>query len=247
MNLRIVSSPHEEFSLSSTVKGQRIFLDSRVLASILHIPHTGIYIFQYKKWPKVEGFTPITSCQFSGTKLKKEDTYNKSTLNRMGWKKQDGNWTYCPKSDQGQKIEREEHEEIPPWEAQEAPPFQVQGSSSTRDYDRMMEFMSARFDALNTRFDSMEASIEGKFEQVNSRLDNLENDHMTIRSDFETIEDSIYYDLHVTKRRLKRLERKLVASKTIDTCEDTSGDESSHDYDPPPARFLIAMCCCFSL
>ncbi|GAV81594.1 hypothetical protein CFOL_v3_25048 [Cephalotus follicularis] len=195
MNLRIVSSPHEEFALSSTVRGQRIFLDARILASILHIPHTGIYIFKYKKWPEVEGFHPnhilsilypndpnictnklsvdhrllhhlivhqllptsggyaklsrmqafliwciISKVEFCypllmlhimvraftqkktvlpfgsiltkifrhhevrlegeiETKLKKEDTYNKSTLNRMGWKKQGGIWTYCPKSD----------------------------------------------------------------------------------------------------------------------------------------------------
>ncbi|GAV78394.1 hypothetical protein CFOL_v3_21862 [Cephalotus follicularis] len=170
-----------------------------------------------------------------GTKLKKEDTYNKSTLNRMGWKKQGGNWTYCSNSDQGQRVEREEQEEIPPWEAQEKQPAQVQGSSSTSDFDRMMEFMSARFDALNTRFDSMEASLEGKFKQVNSWLDYLEKDHMTIRSDFETVNNTIYYDLRVTKRRLKRLERKLSASKAIDTCEDTSGDESSHNFDPLPA------------
>ncbi|GAV87735.1 hypothetical protein CFOL_v3_31161 [Cephalotus follicularis] len=45
MNLRIVSSPNEEFALSSNVKGQRIFLDARILDSILHIPHTGLYIF----------------------------------------------------------------------------------------------------------------------------------------------------------------------------------------------------------
>ncbi|GAV77954.1 hypothetical protein CFOL_v3_21422 [Cephalotus follicularis] len=45
MNLRIVSGPNEEFSLSSTVKGQRIFLDARILASILHIPHSGLFIF----------------------------------------------------------------------------------------------------------------------------------------------------------------------------------------------------------
>ncbi|GAV63055.1 hypothetical protein CFOL_v3_06577, partial [Cephalotus follicularis] len=266
MNLRIVSSPHEEFSLSSTVKGQRIFLNDRILASILYIPHNGLYIFEYKKWPEFEGFHPnnilsilyhddpnihpnmalctnklsvdlrllhhlivqqflpadggnakltrmqaflmwciISKIEFCypllmlhtmvrafsqkksvlpfgciltkifryndvrlegeiGTKLKKEDTNNKSTLNRMGWKKQNGNWTYCRKSDQGKKIEREEHEEIPPWEAQEAAPAQTYGSSSTSEYDRMMEFMSARFDALNTRFNSMEASIEGKFQ-----------------------------------------------------------------------------------
>ncbi|GAV80146.1 hypothetical protein CFOL_v3_23607 [Cephalotus follicularis] len=54
-----------------------------------------------------------------GTKLKKEDTYNKSTLNLMGWKKREGNWTYCPKRDQSQRINREEQEEIPPWEAEE--------------------------------------------------------------------------------------------------------------------------------
>ncbi|GAV90351.1 hypothetical protein CFOL_v3_33760 [Cephalotus follicularis] len=59
MNLRIVSSPHEEFSLSSIVKGQRIFLNARIIASILHIPQNGLYTFEYKKWPEVEGFHPI--------------------------------------------------------------------------------------------------------------------------------------------------------------------------------------------
>ncbi|GAV61285.1 hypothetical protein CFOL_v3_04813, partial [Cephalotus follicularis] len=162
------------------------------------------------------------------TKLKKEDTYNKSMLKRMGWKKQGGVWTYCPKVDQGQRIEREEQDENPPREAQEETlPAQAQGSSSTNDFDRMMEFM-------RSRFDSMQASLEGKFEQVNSRLNILEKDHLSIRSDFENVDDTIYYDLKVTKRRLKRLERKLAASKTIDTCEETSGDDSS-DSDPPPA------------
>ncbi|GAV68186.1 hypothetical protein CFOL_v3_11689, partial [Cephalotus follicularis] len=330
MNLRIISSPHEEFALSSTVKGQRIFLDSRILASILHIPHTGLYIFEQKKWPEVEGFHPnqilsilypndpnihpnmalstnrllidhrllhhlivhqllptgggyaklsqmqaflmwciLSKIEFCfpllmlktmvralaqkkfvlpfgsiltkifqhhqvrlegevATKLKNEDTYNKSTLNRMGWKKQGGVWTYCPKVDQGQRIEREDQEENPPWEAQEeTQPAQAHGSSSTTDFDRMMAFMS-------DRFDSMQASLEGKFEQVNSRIDNLEKDHLTIRSDFENVDETIYYDLKVIKRCLKRLERKLAASKTIDTCEETSGDDSS-DSDPPPA------------
>ncbi|GAV82783.1 hypothetical protein CFOL_v3_26234 [Cephalotus follicularis] len=164
-----------------------------------------------------------------GTKLKKEDTYNKSTLKRMGWKKQGGIWTYCPKSDQGKRVAWEEQEENPPWEAQEEPqPVQAQGSSSTRDYDRMIEFMTARFESL-------EASLEGKFKQVNSRIDNLEKDHLTIRSDFEGVDDAIYYDLKVTKRCLKRLERKLASSKAIDTCEETSGDDSASDSDPPPA------------
>ncbi|GAV80861.1 hypothetical protein CFOL_v3_24321, partial [Cephalotus follicularis] len=161
------------------------------------------------------------------TKLKKEDTYNKSTLNRMGWNKQGGIWTYCPKVDQVQRIEREEQEENPPWEAhEEAQPAQAQGSSSSTDYDRMMEFM-------RSRFDSMQASLEEKFEQVNLRLISLEKDHVTIRSDFDNIDDTIYYDLKVARRRLKRLERKLAASKTIDTCEETSGDDS--DSDAPPA------------
>ncbi|GAV75144.1 hypothetical protein CFOL_v3_18623, partial [Cephalotus follicularis] len=44
--------------LSSTIKGQRIFLNNRILPSILHIPHNGIYTFEYKKWPEVEGFHP---------------------------------------------------------------------------------------------------------------------------------------------------------------------------------------------
>ncbi|GAV71590.1 hypothetical protein CFOL_v3_15080 [Cephalotus follicularis] len=328
MNLRIVSSPNEEFALSSTIKGQRIFLDARILASILHISHNGLYVFEHKKWPEVEGFHPnqilsilypndpnihpnmalstnrlsvdhrllhhlivhqflptgggyaklswmqaflmwciLSKIEFCfpllmlktmvraftqkksvlpfgsiltkifqhnqiwlegevATKLKKEDTYNKSTMNRMGWKKQGGIWTYCPKVDQVQRIEREEQEENPPWEAhEEAQLAQAQGSSSTTDFDRMMEFM-------RSRFDSMQASLEEKFEQINSRLKNLEKDHVTIRSDFDNINDTIYYDLKVARRRLKRLERKLAASKTIDTCEETSGDDS--DSDAPP-------------
>ncbi|GAV85970.1 hypothetical protein CFOL_v3_29404 [Cephalotus follicularis] len=202
MKLRIVSIPHEEFSLSSTVNGQRMFLDAQILASIHHIPHTGLYIFEYKKWPEVEGFHPndiisnlypndpnihpnmslctnkhsvnhhllhhlivhqllptcggyakltrmpafliwciISKVKFCypllmlhtmvhafiqkkfvlpfgciltkifrhyeinlegeiGTKLKKKDTYRKGTINRMGWKKQDGSWIDGPKSDQ---------------------------------------------------------------------------------------------------------------------------------------------------
>ncbi|GAV57421.1 hypothetical protein CFOL_v3_00958, partial [Cephalotus follicularis] len=164
------------------------------------------------------------------TKLKKEDTYNKSTVNRMGWKKQGGIWTYCPKVDQGPRIEIiEEQEENPPWEAQEEAALaqaQAQGSSSTTDFDRIMEFM-------RSGFDSMQASLEEKFEQVNPRLTSLEKDHVTIRSDFDNIDDTIYYDLKVVRRRLKRMERKLAASKTIDACEETSGDDS--DSDAPPA------------
>ncbi|GAV80110.1 hypothetical protein CFOL_v3_23572, partial [Cephalotus follicularis] len=104
------------------------------------------------------------------TKLKKEDTYNKSILNRMGWKKQEGIWTYCPKVDQGPRIGIEEKEENPPWEAQgEAAPdqTQAQSSSSTTDYDRMMEFM-------RSQFASMQASLNDKFKQVNTRLGRLE-------------------------------------------------------------------------
>ncbi|GAV90694.1 hypothetical protein CFOL_v3_34100 [Cephalotus follicularis] len=58
MNLRIVSRPHEEFALSFSIKGQCIFLHALILASILSIHHTVLYIFEYKKWPKVEGFHP---------------------------------------------------------------------------------------------------------------------------------------------------------------------------------------------
>ncbi|GAV61986.1 hypothetical protein CFOL_v3_05511, partial [Cephalotus follicularis] len=57
-NLRTVSSQNEEFAISSSVKGQRIYLDARILASILHIPHTGLYVFEHKKWLEVEGFHP---------------------------------------------------------------------------------------------------------------------------------------------------------------------------------------------
>ncbi|GAV87727.1 hypothetical protein CFOL_v3_31153 [Cephalotus follicularis] len=332
-NLRMVSSQNEEFALSSSVKEQRIYLDARILASILHIPHTGLYVFEHKKWPEVDGFHPnqilsilypndpnvhpnmalttnrlsvdhrllhhlivhqilpiggryaklsrmqvflmwcilskiefcfpllmlktmvrafsqkksvlpfgsiltkvFQHCQIRlegeiATKLKKEDTYNKSTLNRMGWKKQEGIWTYCPKVDQGPRIAIEEQEENPPWEAQGEPAPaqpQAQSSSSTTDYDRVMEFM-------RSQFASMQASLDHKFEQVNMRLTRLENDHKILHSDFENVDDTIFHDLKVAKRRLKRMERKLADSKTIDRCEETSGDESEFDAPPPDA------------
>ncbi|GAV78021.1 hypothetical protein CFOL_v3_21489 [Cephalotus follicularis] len=163
------------------------------------------------------------------TKLKKDDTYNKSTMNRMGWKKQEGIWTYCPKVDQGPRIAIEEQEENPPWEAHEesAPAqAQAQGTSSSTDFDTVIEFM-------RSRFDSMQASLEEKFEQVNTRLTSLEKDHVTIRSDFDNIDHTIYYDLKFVRRRLKRMERKLADSKTIDGCEETTGGDS--DFDAPPA------------
>ncbi|GAV85187.1 hypothetical protein CFOL_v3_28625 [Cephalotus follicularis] len=334
-NLRMASNPNEEFALSSYVKGERIYLNARILASILHIPHTGLYVFEHKKWPEVEGFHPnqilsllypndpnvhpnmaLTTNRLSvdhrllhhlivhqilatgggnaklsrmqvflmwcilskiefcfplfmlktmvrafsqkksvlpfgsiltkvfqhfhirlegeiATKLKKEDTYNKSTLNRMGWKKREGIWTYCPKVDQGPRIAIEEHEDNPPWEAHgEAAPAQpqAQSSSSTTDYDRMMEFM-------RSQFASMQASLDDKFEQVNTRLGRLENDHKILHSEYENVDEGVYYDLRVVKRRLKRMERKLANSKTIDHCEETSGDEGdeSYDSDTPPA------------
>ncbi|GAV80107.1 hypothetical protein CFOL_v3_23569 [Cephalotus follicularis] len=162
------------------------------------------------------------------TKLKKEDTYNKSTLNRMGWKKQQGIWTYFPKVDQGPRIAIEEKEENTPWEAQQqaAPaPAQAQGTSSTSDYDRMMEFMQSQLAA-------MQSSFKEEFKQINTRLGRLEGDHRVIQSDFQHIDDTIFYDLKVAKRRLKRMERKLAESKTIDRCEETSGDESESDTTP---------------
>ncbi|GAV85101.1 hypothetical protein CFOL_v3_28540, partial [Cephalotus follicularis] len=57
-NLRMASNQNEEFALTSSVKGERIYLNARILASILHIPHTGLYVFEHKKWPEVEGFHP---------------------------------------------------------------------------------------------------------------------------------------------------------------------------------------------
>ncbi|GAV72424.1 hypothetical protein CFOL_v3_15912 [Cephalotus follicularis] len=326
-NLKMVSAQNEEFAITSVVKGQRIYLDARILASILHILHTGIYIFERKKWPEVEGFHPnqilsvlypndpnihpnmalttnrlsvdhrllhhlivhqilptgggyakfsrmqvfIMWCILSkiefclpllilktmirafsqkksvlpygsiltliflhyhiplegeiSTKLKKEDTYNKSTLNRMGWKKEQGIWTYFPRADQAPRITREEQEDNPPWEqtapAQSAPtPAQpyAEGTSSSNDYDRMMEFMQAKF-----------AAMEASFNEINLRLNRLEGDHKVIHKDFQHIDGTIFYDLKVTKRRLKRMERKLAQSKTIDQCEETSGDESESD------------------
>ncbi|GAV85654.1 hypothetical protein CFOL_v3_29088 [Cephalotus follicularis] len=330
-NLKMVSAQNEEFAVTSVVKGQRMYLDARILASILHIPHTGIYVFEHKKWPEVEGFHPnqilsvlyrndpnihpnmalttnrlsvdhrllhhlivhqilptgggyaklsrmqvfIMWCILSkiefcfpflilktmvrafsqkksvlpygsiltliflhyhiplereiSTKLKKEDTYNKSTLNRMGWNKEQGIWTYCPRADQAPRIAREEQEDNPPWEqtapAQSAPtPAQPheQGTSSSTDYDRMMEFMQAKF-----------AAMEASLNEINSRLNRLEGDHKVIQKDFQHIDGTIFYDLKVTKRRLKRMERKLAQSKTIDQCEETSGDESASDVSTP--------------
>ncbi|GAV57153.1 hypothetical protein CFOL_v3_00691 [Cephalotus follicularis] len=306
-NLRMASNQNEEFSLSSSVKGERIYLNARTLASILHIPHIGLYVFEHKKWPEVEGFHPnqilsilypndpnvhpnmaLTTNRLSvdrrllhhlivhqilptgggyaklsrmqvflmwcilskikfcfpllmlktmvrafsqkksvlpfgsiltkvfqhfhirlegevATKLKKEDTYNKTTLNRMGWKKQEGIWTYCPKVDQAPRIAREEQEDNPPWEAQEqAAPAQpqAQSSSSTTDYDRMMEFMQSQFA-------SMKASFDDKFKQINKRLGSLAEDHKILHSEYENVDDDVYYDLRVVKRHLKRMERKL--------------------------------------
>ncbi|GAV93040.1 hypothetical protein CFOL_v3_36418, partial [Cephalotus follicularis] len=330
-NLRMASNQNEEFALFSFVKGESIYLTARILASILHIPHTGLYVFEHKKWPEVEGFHPnqILSILYSNdpnvhpnmvlttnrlsvdhrllhhlivhqilptgggyanlsrmqvflmwcilskiefcfpllmlktmvrafsqnksvlpfgsiltkvfqhfhirlegevaTKLKKEDTYNKSTLNRMGWKKQEGIWTYCPKADQAPRIAREEQKDNPPWEDQEqtapAQP-QAQGSSSTTDFDRMMEFMQSQFA-------SMQVSFDAKFKQINTRLDSFAEDHKILHSEYENVDEGVYYDLRVVKRRLKRMERKLAASKVIDRCEDTTGDEgdSSSDSD----------------
>ncbi|GAV91693.1 hypothetical protein CFOL_v3_35083 [Cephalotus follicularis] len=334
-NLRMASNQNEEFAPTSTVKGQRIFFDSRILASILHIPHTGIYVFEHKKWPEVEGFHPIQIlsilypndpnvhpnvalttnhlsvdhrllhhlivhqilptgggyaklsrmqvffmwCILSrieycfpllmlktmvrafhqkksvlpfgsiltkvflhfyirlegevATKLKKEDTYNKSTLNRMGWKKQQGIWTYCPRADQAPRIAREEQEDNPPWEGQEQPaPAQAQGSSSTSDFDRMMEVMQSQFA-------SMQASFDGQLKEIKLHLGRLSRDHQVLHRDYEDVDEGVYYDLMVVKRCLKRMERKLAAANIFDHCTDTSGDDgdsSSESVHPPPAE-----------
>ncbi|GAV87066.1 hypothetical protein CFOL_v3_30492 [Cephalotus follicularis] len=341
-NLKMVSAQNEEFAITSVVKGQRIFLDARILASILHIPHTGIYVFEHKKWPEVEGFHPnhilsilypndpnihpnmalttnhlsvdhrllhhlivhqilptgggyaklsrmqvfIMWCILSkiefcfpllilktmvrafsqkksvlpygsiltlvflhyhislegeiSTKLKKEDTYNKSTLNRMGWKKQQGIWTYVPKVDQGQRIDIEEQEDNPPWEqtasAPSAPaqtaPAQAQGSSSTTDYDRMMEVMQAQFAA-------MQSSFKDEFKEIKMQLSSLAEDHKILQKNYDNVDDEVYYDLRVVKRRLKRLERNLAKANIFGHCTDTSGDKgdsSSDSVHPPPAE-----------
>ncbi|GAV85745.1 hypothetical protein CFOL_v3_29179 [Cephalotus follicularis] len=341
-NLRIASNHNEEFALTSTVKGERIYLNARILASILHIPHTGIYVFEHKKWPEVEGFHPnhilsilypndpnvhpnmalttnrlsvdhrllhhlivhqflptgggyaklsrmqvfIMWCILSrveycfpllmlktmvrafhqkksvlpfgsiltkvflhfhirlegevATKLKKEDTYNKSTLNRMGWKKEQGIWTYCPRADQAPRIAREEQEDNPPWEqtspAQTAPaqtaPTQAQGSSSTTDFDRMMGVMQSQLA-------SMQASFDGQFKEIKMQLGRLGEDHKILHKNYEDVDEGVYYDLRVVKRRLKRMERKLAEAKIFDHCTDTSGDEgdsSSDSVHPPPAE-----------
>ncbi|GAV69439.1 hypothetical protein CFOL_v3_12940 [Cephalotus follicularis] len=342
-NLRIASNQNEEFALTSTVKGERIYLDSRILASILHIPHTGIYVFEHKKWPEVEGFHPnqilsilypndpnvhpnmaLTTNHLSvdhrllhhlivhqilptgggyaklsrmqvflmwcilsrieycfpllmlktmvrafhqkksvlpfgsiltkiflhfhirldgevATKLKKEDTYNKSTLNRMGWKKQQGIWTYCPRADQAPRIAREEQEDNPPWEqdspAQTAPAqtqtAPAQGSSSTSDFDRMMEVMQSQFF-------SMQASFDGQLKEIKLHLGRLSRDHQVLHKDYEDVDDGVYYDLRVVKRRLKRIERNLAKANIFDHCTDTSGDDDDSSTDsvhPPPAEF----------
>ncbi|GAV77493.1 hypothetical protein CFOL_v3_20964 [Cephalotus follicularis] len=341
-NLRMASNNHEEFALTSTVKGERIFLNARILASILHIPHTGIYVFEHKKWPEVEGFHPnhilsilypndpnvhpnmaLTSNRLSvdhrllhhlivhqflptgggyaklsrmqvflmwcilskieycfpllmlktmvrafhqkksvlpfgsiltkvflhfqirldgevATKLKKQDTYNKSTLNRMGWKKQDGIWTYCPRADQAPRIAREEQEDNPPWE-QDAPapaatapapaapaPVQTAPSSSTTDFERMMEAIA-----------SMRASFDGQFQEIRTHLGRLSRDHQVLHKDYEDVDDGAYYDLKVVRRCLKRIERNLAKANIFDHCTDTLGDDGDTSTDsvhPPPAE-----------
>ncbi|GAV56490.1 hypothetical protein CFOL_v3_00032 [Cephalotus follicularis] len=307
----MVSDQNQEFAVTSVVKGQRMYLDARILASILHIPHTGMYVFEHKKWPEVEsllypndpnvhsnmalttnrlsvdhrllhhlivhqilptggGYAKLSRMQvfimwciilkiefcfpllilktmvraFSQkksvlpygsllslvflhyhipldgevpTKLKKEDTYNKSTLNRMGWKKEQGVWTYHPRADQAPRLAREEQEDNPPWEhdapAAASAPAQTAPSSSTDVYDRMMEFMEAKF-----------ATMEASLKEVNSRLNRLEGDLRTMHKDSQLTDDNLFYDLKVTKRRLKRMERKLAQLKTINQVEETSGD-----------------------
>ncbi|GAV63818.1 hypothetical protein CFOL_v3_07336 [Cephalotus follicularis] len=335
-NLKMVSDQNQEFAVTSVVKGQRMYLDARILASILHIPHTGIYVFEHKKWPEVEGFHPnqilsilypndpnvhpnmalttnrlsvdhrllqhlivhqilptgggyaklsrmqvfIMWCIISkidfcfpllilktmvrafsqkksvlpygslltliflhyhiplegeiSTKLKKEDTYNKSTLNRMGWKKEQGMWIYHPRADQAPRLAREEQEDNPPWEHDAPAPAasasaQTAPSSSSANLDRIMEMMQS----LQDQFASMQSSFKEDFQEIKTRVGRLEGDLRTIHKDLQHTDDNIFYDLKVTKRRLKRMERKLAQSKTIDQVEETSGDESESDSSTP--------------
>ncbi|GAV90111.1 hypothetical protein CFOL_v3_33520 [Cephalotus follicularis] len=331
----MVSDQNQEFAVTSVVKGQRMYLHARILASILHIPHTGIYVFEHKKWPEVESFHPnqilsvlypndpnvhpnmalttnrlsvdhrllhhlivhqilptgggyaklsrmqvfimwciISKIEFCfpllilktmvraysqkksvlpygslltlvflhyhipldgeiSTKLKKEDTYNKSTLNRMGWKKEQGMWICHPRADQAPRLAREEQEDNPPWE-QDAPapaapvPAQTAPSSSTANLDRIMEMMQS----LQAQFTSMQSSFKEDFQEIKTRVGRLEGDLRNIHSEFQHTDDAIFYDLKVTKRRLKRMERKLAQSKTIDQVEETSGDKSESDSTP---------------
>ncbi|GAV66675.1 hypothetical protein CFOL_v3_10185 [Cephalotus follicularis] len=334
-NLKMVSGPNEEFAITSVVKGQRMFLDARILASILHIPHTGIYVFEHKKWPEVEGHPnqilsilypndpnvhpnmSLTTNRLSvdhrllhhlivhqilptgggyaklsrmqvfimwcilskiefcfpllilktmvraysqkksvlpygslltliflhyhiplegeiSTKLKKEDTYNKSTLNRMGWKKEQGVWIYHPKADQAPRLAREEQEDNPPWEHDAPAPAasasaQTAPSSSSANLDRIMEMMQS----LQDQFASMQSSFKEDFKEIKTRVGRLEGDLRTVHKDLQNTDDNIFYDLKVTKRRLKRMERKLAQSKTIDQVEETSGDDSGSDASTP--------------
>ncbi|GAV92984.1 hypothetical protein CFOL_v3_36362 [Cephalotus follicularis] len=334
-NLKMVSEQNQEFAITSVVKGQRMYLDARILASILHIPLTGIYVFEHKKWLEVEGFHPnqilsvlypndpnvhqnmalttnrlsvdhrllhhlivhqilptgggytklsrmqvfimwciISKVEFcfpllilktmvrafsqkkyvlpygslltlvflhyhiplegeTPTKLKKEDTYNKSTLNRMGWKKEEGIWTYHPRADQAPRLAREEQEDNPPWEhdatAPVAPaPAQIVPSSSTANLDSIMGMMQS----LQAQLTSMQSSIKEDFQEIKTRVGRLEGYLRNIHSEFQHTDDAIFYDLKVTKRRLKRVERKLAQSKTIDQVEETSGDKSESDSTP---------------
>ncbi|GAV81494.1 hypothetical protein CFOL_v3_24949 [Cephalotus follicularis] len=334
-NLKMVSDQNQEFAVTSVVKGQRMYFDARILASILHIPHSGIYVFEHKKWPEVEGFHPnqilsilypndpnvhpnmalttnrlsvdhrllhhlivhqilptgggyaklsqmqvfimwciISKIEFCfpllilktmvrafsqkksvlpygslltlvflhyhiplegeiSTKLKKEDTYNKSTLNRMGWKKEQGMWIYHPRADQAPRLAREEQEDNPPWEHDAPAPVasasaQTAPSSSTANLDRIMEMMQS----LQDQFTSMQSSFKEDFQEIKTRVGRLEGDLRTIHSEFQHTDDAIFYDLKVTKRRLKRMERKLAQSKTIDQVEETSGDKSESDSTP---------------
>ncbi|GAV58484.1 hypothetical protein CFOL_v3_02017 [Cephalotus follicularis] len=174
------------------------------------------------------------------TKLKKEDTYNKSTLNRMGWKKQQGIWTYCPRADQAPRIAREEQEDNPPWEQDASAPTApaqtqtapAQGSSSTTDFDRIMEVMQSQFASMRTSFD-------GQFQQIKMQLASLAEDHKILQKNYDDVDDGVFYDLRVVKRRLKRIERNLAKANIFDHCTDTSGDDgdsSTESVHPPPAE-----------
>ncbi|GAV87227.1 hypothetical protein CFOL_v3_30653, partial [Cephalotus follicularis] len=164
------------------------------------------------------------------TKLKKEDTYNKSTLNRMGWKKEEGIWTYHPRADLAPRLARDEQEENPPWEhdapAQAASaPAQTASSSSSATLDKILEMMQS----MQAQIADMKASFKEEILDLKGHLGRLRADHRIIQTDFQHIDNTIFYDLKVTKRCLKRLERKLAESKTIDQCEETSGDKSESD------------------
>ena len=55
----------DEGPISTTVNGVKIKFDVVELCQILDIPNEGVFLYESKKWPRVDGFKPTKSLQGS--------------------------------------------------------------------------------------------------------------------------------------------------------------------------------------